>query len=325
MNGGIVLSAAVAMALAGPAAAQDPIEAGTGRYLVPNPVVRMALVVGVENYDYMTKVDNALSDALGVHQALEGAGFQSVYLRNPDTGQLLAHVEKLAADARRPGAPGIVVFYFAGHGFQQGEFNFVVPRDVTEEEKFSSSLAVKNVLKTLAASGPGISVVFLDACRTTPNDAVPEGRPGFGTIDNTRNTLVSMAAQHGRPAHSRADRGDTRSPYSEALATYLRREDQELGDILRSVGYDVSTRTRGDQLPESFNALYTKFYFRPPLTWREKERSDWVAALGTGRMSCVEKYRDLYPDSAYIQNAQDWIAADGSGPSADGGVLCRDF
>src|SRR5580698_9317378 len=76
---------------------------------------RVALIVGNNEYRYVTGLNNAVADARAMKRALEERGFQVVYRENADRRVMFDAIEefigKLSTDA-------VGMVYFSGHGVQ---------------------------------------------------------------------------------------------------------------------------------------------------------------------------------------------------------------
>src|SRR4051812_42863160 len=115
----------------------------------PVPVPRFALVVGAQNYEQLDRVSNAQNDASEIATALaEAGGFTYIgFLPDPLTDQeILDHVDYLAQIASSSEQPAIVVFYFAGHGFQNGAWPYIVPVGASKKDPFDKALSVAEIM-----------------------------------------------------------------------------------------------------------------------------------------------------------------------------------
>src|SRR5258708_6837828 len=156
----------IAVAFADVSVAQD---GSTLNFLNPTPVPRFALVVGAEYYQQLDRVSNAHNDASEIASALaEAGGFSYIgYLPDPVSDQeILDHVDYMAGLAGASEQPAIVVFYFAGHGFQNGPFPYIVPIGASKQDPCEKSLSVAEIMRRLAVHHAGIAIFLLDSCRT---------------------------------------------------------------------------------------------------------------------------------------------------------------
>lgn len=79
-----------------------------------------AVVVGVDAYQTLTKLNGAANDARDIAQALEGLGAEVELLLNEEASRRRV-TEAFRRQARRAGEGDLFVFTYAGHGLQEDE------------------------------------------------------------------------------------------------------------------------------------------------------------------------------------------------------------
>jgi uncharacterized caspase-like protein len=295
-------------------------------------VRRLAIVVGVQNYDEQPEVPNALNDARQIDNVLTSTGFEVAFLGDPRTSDDIL-LKVIALAERAGGEPANIVFFFAGHGFQEGPFNFLVPGKARRDEMLADSLPVTSVLQVLAGrlaastgQTSGVTILMLDACRTLGDVRSPDkigGHPGFGTIAvPAKATMVGLAAEYNSPAFSRCDQCTTNSPYTTALTHFIPGE-FPIEKMFKRVQESVEKLTADKQTPELINKLAGEFSFRPTRDERTEQENEWRATLSTPRRECVLNYLRRYPDSRYVLAALALYAA--SHDTDSGGEECPEL
>jgi uncharacterized protein (TIGR02246 family) len=239
--------------LAVPAGAQAPAQAER----------RVALVIGVSGYRNLDQLPNAGNDARAIARVLGNAGFELVRggpVLDPDRATLEQAIDAFVGqvDQRTVG-----LFYYAGHGVQVRERNYLVPAEAaltTVAQADQAMVAATLLFGKLERSGGGrINIVILDACRNNP---LPRGtgadHAGLGTMDAPPGTLISYATQPGNVAMD-GDSGN--SPYTLALVDAMRRSDLTVLEMFNEAGLDVQRRTNGQQIPwVSLSPLPSRIY-----------------------------------------------------------------
>jgi hypothetical protein len=128
---------------------------------------RVALVIG--NSDYRSApLDNPANDASDLAAALEKQGFNVLVRENVGERGLKEAVDVFAKHLKKG---GIGLFFFAGHGVQLKDQNFLLPVDVgfeSEADVSFKSVSAEYVLSRMAEAGNRINIVILDACRNNP-------------------------------------------------------------------------------------------------------------------------------------------------------------
>lgn len=296
-------------------------------YLEPLPIRRLALVIGVQNYRYLDKVENALNDAERVADSLRAVGFGYVrVLRDPPTKEdvIDALAELMQLLVRDP-SPATIVVYFAGHGFQVGGKNYVVPalaakaagptygakRNVGRNPLVAESIEMGLLTGILGAQRTGgVTILFIDACRSdliNGKQATKEDR-GFSKAHDPRNAILSFATEHENLATSRGRWVRDNSPYAAALQQLLPVPSQRLTDFLAQVNRYVLRDTISEQNTESRNEFKApRFMFVYANEDLADEAAYWKRTLATKNGDCVDKYLSYYPDGHLVQQALLWL------------------
>jgi uncharacterized protein (TIGR02246 family) len=225
---------------------------------------RIALVIGVSGYHHLRPLPNPANDAHAMARALTTAGFDLVGGKpqiDPDRRILEAAIADFAAhvDQRTIG-----LFYYAGHGIQVREHNFLVPADAqprTLADADQALIAATMLFRELQRHGGSrINIVILDACRDNPlPPTVGAEQPGLGTMDAPTGTLISYSTQPGNVA---MDGDGPNSPYTAALVDAMRHPDLTVLEVFNEAGLSVQRRTGGAQIPwVSLSPLPSRVYF----------------------------------------------------------------
>ena len=185
---------------------------------------RVALVIGNASYANAPALANPLSDAADVGAALRRLGFSVTRLRNADYAALRRGLQEFT---RTASGSEMAVVYYAGHGIEVDQRNYLVPVDArlasdhdVEFETVPLDLVVRSVERA-----SGLRMVILDACRDNPFAASMRragttrsiGR-GLARVEPAGSTLVAYAAKGGTVA---ADGDGRNSPYTAALLAHL--------------------------------------------------------------------------------------------------------
>ncbi|MGO9125518.1 MAG: caspase domain-containing protein [Terriglobales bacterium] len=296
-------------------------------YQVPNAVPRVALVVGAENYENYDHVPNARNDALEAEKTLTNIGFKVNFLPDPkDDNSIIDHVKDLAGQAGELRSPVIVVFYFAGHGFQNGAFPSIVPVGARKDHLLDDSVPVSTLVDMLATHTAGLSLFFLDSCRTGlhgASQAEPQiDSTHFSAMDVHNVAVLDLATELGAPAGSSMP-SNYHSLYTYSLTNNLTKR-KSLSEALEDVRSYVGEYSDPKQWSVIVhNANIYRFYLVPGQERIDAEQSIWRETLKTNRVECIDRYIHKYPGSAYLGSALSWKAdRPASIPSPEGGSQC---
>ncbi len=256
---------------------------------------RIALIIGNNSYS-ISPLTNAVNDARAVDKALREAGFQTILREN---ATMVTMQEALGEFLRQLGPDDTALFFYAGHGIQIENENFLVPVDF---EQASSVIQAKlrcfsmvQALEELKRRSPKRSIVILDACRSNPVAKDNGLESGLAQPQNGgKETYIAFSTGPGQVA---ADNPNGRNSwFSEALADLIGQSGLQIDEVFTKVSAQVSKETEGRQTPWKQGNLSTPFYFHPPQNAnsgddptvaekrmeeakRREQREDWPKAI----------------------------------------------
>jgi uncharacterized caspase-like protein len=301
------------------------------RFTTPIDIPRYALVVAAENYAHFSHVPNAQNDAIQMEKALTAVGFNVRFLPDPTDKDIYSFANELAARGGTEVQPVIYVVYFAGHGFQNSAFNYIVPVNADPTDLLDTSVPVTSLLNKLVTHTAGIAIFLFDSCRTGVTaeshkepTVSPTGEVGFAPIPERSGAILGLAAEFGKPARSAAVGGDSDSPYAMGLMQYIPLKALSLHEVFEQVRLFVRGRTHSGQTPYEVNGANVAFFQLSPTAGQlaDDERL-WQEVLATNRVDCVKRYIENRPGGRYVQAAVDWLAARQS-QSVEGESPCPD-
>jgi uncharacterized caspase-like protein len=185
-------------------------QRSTGR-LVPVPVAeqrsRVALVIGNSDYRRLGKLKNASADARDLCEALKRLEYKTTCLYDiPSRRAFREAVQDFFSNLNRRDS---VVFYYAGHGVQVENENYLLPTNVEpysaadiEEEGLSLTYLKRHI--ELAGSGPNL--VILDACSDQPFPNFNRKLKGLARAEPPFDTLLVYATAPNEKAIDEVDK-----------------------------------------------------------------------------------------------------------------------
>ena len=129
---------------------------------------RVALVIGVSNYQQVPRLPNPVRDADAMASLFKKAGFEVVDgkrdLGIADLRRAIREFSEASRDA------DISVVYYAGHGIEVDGTNYLVPADAKLISDFDIEDETVSLDRVLRALDPvkRLKLVILDACRDNP-------------------------------------------------------------------------------------------------------------------------------------------------------------
>jgi hypothetical protein len=222
---------------------------------------RYALIIGNSSYGGTDDV-SGVKDAERMAELLSQIHFKVVKVPNGTLETMNKQLDDFGLSIK---TASLVVFFYSGHGFQNGTENYLLPVNGSVDP--SDAIPLAKVKDTLARAKDAVKLVFLDACREEkrlPKNA-PQGLNAEQT-PSSRGTLYSFAAGPGTTAP--AGSADGYSPFSTALLKYLREPGLTIAEILDAVRAEL---VDSGQLPAYVvNDVPSDFYVRAPVNLRAR-------------------------------------------------------
>jgi Caspase domain len=236
---------------------------------------KLALVIGINNYKEVPKLEKAVGDAEAIGQALAGLGFEVSTALDVDRRGLNLALSKLYASIE----PGdTVLVQYSGHGVQIESDNYLLPADVPAPEDGnadllkSESLRLNTLVDTLTAKGAAATILIIDACRDNPFATTGKrsigGTRGLANIATEKGTFIMYSAGVGQSALDNLGESDAvkTSVYTRVLVTRLSQSGLKLRDLAASVRADVEQMGKSighDQRPAYYDDLPADFSLSP--------------------------------------------------------------
>ncbi|WP_369721499.1 caspase family protein [Bradyrhizobium sp. LLZ17] len=229
---------------------------------------RIALVIGNGAYKNVHVLDNPPRDSRLIATVLRDAGFQSVTVANDLTRDKF--FETLRAFAAEAEKADWAVVYYAGHGFEIGGVNYLVPIDTrlaADKDAETEAVALEQVIAAVGGAHK-LRLVILDACRDNPFAPTMQRTlslqlvdKGFSNIEPGAGFMVVYAAKHGETAID--SDGGADSPFATALARDIKEPRVEVRKLFDIVRDDVWSATKHAQQPFTYGSPPGRddFYF----------------------------------------------------------------
>ncbi|GBF26904.1 hypothetical protein MnTg02_01947 [bacterium MnTg02] len=293
---------------------------------------RVALVIGNSTYEHTAQLPNPKNDASDMAVALKRLGFDVT------TGLDLTEekfLDVVSAFSDKLSDADVALFFYAGHGVQYQNVNYLIPVDAALRDEFRlkrETIALGDIIEQMEGRVP-LNLVFLDACRNNPlADSLKRGLKGKGRAayvgrglarieGGGRDTLITFAAAPGAVA---ADGVGRNSPFTAALLKHMETPGVEIEVMLKRVTGDVRRSTSAKQEPERLSRLTTEFYFKPrsiaveakpdaggkPTEWppsvdnKAVELAYWDSVKDSKDAEDFRSYLRQFPDGVFIDLAE---------------------
>jgi uncharacterized caspase-like protein len=294
---------------------------------------RVALVIGNAQYVHANTLRNPRNDATEMAVTLRKLGF------DVDVGLDLdqqAFARTVDAFARKLDGADVALFFYAGHGVQINDKNYLVSVNAQLANEFlvsSETIELDSIVRLMESKVP-VNIVFVDACRNNPlaedlrknlaalKRSAVLGR-GLARMEATsRDTLIAFAAAPGQEA---ADGNARHSPFTTALLKHVPTPGLEVSVMLKRVSADVRELTNNTQRPQQVSDMSRTFYFAkaepavaaaqpqpavtapslvPSFDERSLEVAFWNAAQNANQCEAVRAYLNRFPNGVFIELAR---------------------
>lgn len=224
---------------------------------------RTALIIG--NADYTeSPLKNPGNDARDMADALTRIGFETTLVVDVDRRAMGKSIRDFGKKLRQRG--GVGLFYYAGHGMQIDNRNYLIPVDAPMEEEDEvpyESVDVGSVLAKMESAGNSLNVIILDACRNNPFPSqFRSSSRGLARVEAPIGSLVVYSTAPG----SVADDGHGRNGiFTGHLLEQLRTPGLSLSETVRRTRAAVVKTTKRAQVPWESSSLLNDIAFTKPV------------------------------------------------------------
>ena len=178
--------------------------------------------------------------------------------------------------------------YYAGHGVQINNINYLLPTKqefTSEDEVELFGFSVQDIMKYLESQSDEVNVLILDACRDNPFESNWDltrsfngSGSGLAKIPAPTGSLIAFSTDAGQTA---PDGDGENSVYTLSLAKNMVLEDISIDQVFRNVRSEVLTITGGRQRPvEATQLTGQSFYLNPSNFEDEFKEVDEIIELG---------------------------------------------
>ncbi|SMP07807.1 Uncharacterized protein, contains caspase domain [Roseibium denhamense] len=215
---------------------------------------KVALIIGNGAYQTIPELRNPANDAELASATFSALGFETETLVDASAQDMLTALEgfqTLSADA------DVAVIFFAGHGVQADNVNYLLPTDTdaASREAFETSSVTMDAFLEAFHASSNVRLLIVDACRDNPfaqtrsiGNVIGAGERGLARVNHQLDDLVVVYSA--QPNQTALDGTGSNSPFMEALSNVLTAQAQvKLSDALIDITNFVRTETASRQLP----------------------------------------------------------------------------
>jgi tetratricopeptide (TPR) repeat protein len=227
---------------------------------------RYALVIGNSNYPREIGIlKNPVNDATDVATELRNSNFEVQLLTNATYVQIREAMRKFQERLTNgPRDQTVGLFYYAGHGVQYQDENYLVPVDATvqfEDDITRMCFPVQRmVLANMERTNSRMNIVILDACRNNPFPATSRSiGSGLGEMKRARGSFIAFATAPGSVA---SDGNGRNGLYTQELLKALRKPGLTIEQVFKDVRVNVLRMSGDRQYTWDSSNIIGEFFFK---------------------------------------------------------------
>ena len=231
----------------------DPTTRASNRY---------AIVIGNADYSAVPDLKNAQADARVMAEFFKAQGYDVRHHEDITKRGFEGVLRRVLFDVDDDTE---VVVFFAGHGFQIGSENYLVPVDADLDSIYDVPFEAVSLgsLVGIVGARARLQVVILDSCRNNPfagkavltqiSNELRETRTGFSSQAAPLNSMLIFSTAPGTVAY---DGEGENSPFTASFIEEASvRPDDLVKDVFEGVRRLVYERTNGRQVPWDSSTL----------------------------------------------------------------------
>lgn len=219
-----------------------------------------ALVVGINNYEKATRLDNAIFDANSFALSLEKLSFYTLKYFDVHIDDFDEAISKFIEQLNNF---DVGVFYFAGHGIEIDGKNYLLaqntPCDKVEAVK-RYSMELQYVVDEMNKASCKTKILIIDACRNNPySTSRGLGTTNLAPIFAPQGTIIAYSTSPGQTA---LDGGiGKNSIYTGALLEHINELGLPIETFFKKVRTTVYNLSEGKQTSWEHTSLIGNFSF----------------------------------------------------------------
>ena len=292
---------------------------------------RVALVIGNNEYRTVAKLEKATNDAKAVGRELSRLGFEVISVSNVSHKRMNQAINEFS---QKVAGGGVGVFFFAGHGMQISNQNFLLPVDFElpndANDVADQSVSLQSIQDKLTDAKARFSLLVIDACRDNPlpkkagrSLAVSRGLAA-PSAPNGQVVLFSAGAHQQALDKLSDDDNNPNGLFTREFIPLISSPGLSVTDALKRVRSSVTRKAKAvghEQNPALYDQTEGDFFFvagaaptstkaaaQPETIQRVDpmavELSFWESIKGSDSNDDFRAYLNKYPTGQFIELAQ---------------------
>jgi uncharacterized caspase-like protein len=219
---------------------------------------KLALIIGNNNYS-TSPLKNCVNDASRLASLLEKLDCDVKLHTNLNSENMYEYIKAFTKTIQ---PNDFIIFFFAGHGVQWGDQNFLLPcdKDITggrDMRRYATN--AQETVDHMAEKNPHVVVFLLDCCRvywapSTARAKAVSQQAGLKQMTAPPGTLIAFACAPGQTTSDISSDADN-GIFTKYLLKHIPTPDTDIETVLRRVANDVTTETNHLQRPYRVSSI----------------------------------------------------------------------
>jgi uncharacterized caspase-like protein len=212
---------------------------------------------------------NAREDAKVIADNLSTVGFKVTLKLDLTEKEMKATLRTFKSQLE---AGDEVAFFFAGHGIQLANSNYLIPVDVAgegEEQIKDEGIALQRILDDIGEKKAKFTIAMIDACRDNPFKTAGRAIGGRGLAPTTAATgqMVIFSAGTGQQALDKLSPTDSNKNglFTRIFIKEIQKPNVSIDRVVKNVRNQVAELAKSvghEQVPAIYDQALGDFYFK---------------------------------------------------------------
>jgi len=272
---------------------------------------RIALVIGNSAYKD-APLKNPINDARDMATLLTKQGFEVTPLINAKKRDMKEAISAFGKRLYEKNTVGL--FFFAGHGIQVSNSNYLIPIGAqikSEADVEYEAIDAGRVLSQMSQADNGLNMMILDACRNNPfARSFRSSTRGLAKMQAPSGSVILYATSPGDVA---ADGDGKNGLFTERLMMNINKPGYTVEKVFKQTAIEVSNASGKAQIPYFEGVILGDFYFNGEVinkqpkvhvasattTLNKVENEFWDIAKADNTVKMYQTYLNQYPNGLY--------------------------
>ena len=231
---------------------------------------RKALVIGNKGYKYISPLVTSMDDARSVADQWKRYGYAVTLVLDANEREMKGAIRQFASQVQ--GGDEVAIFY-AGHGVQIGNTNYLIPVDVNGESEAQirdEAVPLHRLLDDLNERKARFTLAVIDACRDNPfktaSRSIGAGTRGLASTTAATGQMLIFSAGAGQKAldHLGPNDKSKNGVFTRVFLDQMRKTKGPVDKVLKDTRVQVVRLAQSvghEQVPAIYDQVVGEFFF----------------------------------------------------------------